>query len=230
MIPVEKLLSWATSAAAVAIAVTVVHREFFGPPPSHAASRRPSEFVREWRTIAKSGRVLGDTNAPVKVIEFMDFQCPFCREFNQARKPLTAKYGSKIAYVFVHFPLATHRFAQPAAVAAECAGADGRFEPMLDALYAMQDSFGLAPWSAYAKRAGVRDTAAFQRCIADTTSLRRVSIGSAEGRRIGLEGTPTVILNGWRYGTPPSDTELTRAITDILAGRKPYSGFKSEHH
>jgi len=64
--------------------------------------------------------------------------------------------------------------------------------------------------------------------MVDSLATRRVASGLALAAKEGINGTPTVILNGWRYGVPPSDTELVRAIGDILAGRRPYKGFPAE--
>jgi protein-disulfide isomerase len=114
--------------------------------------------------------------------------------------------------------------ALPAARAAECASASGRFSEMLDALYSGQDSLGLKTWSSYARDAGIEDTIGFSRCNSNPETPQLVSAGTALARRLGVNGTPTLILNGWRYGYTPPDTELFRAIDDILASRSPYPG------
>jgi hypothetical protein len=92
-------------------------------------------------------------------------------------------------------------------------------------MYADQDSLGAAPWSTFASKAGIQDIKAFSRCMSDTSSFPKIQAGIEAGRNIRLSGTPTVILNGWRYGIAPVDSELSRAVNDILAKRKPYNGF-----
>lgn len=209
------------SCAAIVVASTVVHREFFTGRPAPPRTRAYVTYTKEWRTLLTSGRLIGDSAAPVKIIEFMDIECPFCRQLNAALHTVRQKYPNEVAYVFVHYPLPTHRFGAIAARAAECGASAGRFLATIDALYAKQDSFGLRPWSAYAKSAGLSDTGAFAQCVSQSSSPPLVSAGVAAGRKIGVSGTPTVIVNGWRYSATPSDAELLGLISDVLAGRTP---------
>src|SRR5260370_32414860 len=105
---------------------------------------------------------MGSTQAPVQLLEFADFECPFCATFHKDVKSLRTRYPTQVALTYVHFPLPMHRFAEAAARVAECASDQGRFEAMYDQLFDEQDSFGLKPLSEYATKAGVSDRAAFQ--------------------------------------------------------------------
>jgi len=156
----EQLASLALSVCAIGMTGAVVHQEFFR---SRAVSVRPSaalEYVKGWNSLVGSGRLVGDSAARVTVVEFMDLECPFCRQLNSTLQTLKKTYRTGVAYEFVHYPLPGHRFASIAARAAECGAAAGRFTPIIDALYAQQDSFGIRPWAAYAANAGISDTAA----------------------------------------------------------------------
>lgn len=102
----------------------------------------------------------------------------------------------------------------------ECAFEQNRFGEFENTVYAKQDSLGLKAWTAYAVDAGVADTTRFARCVRDTTALPRVEDGLAIGQKLGVRGTPTVIINGWRFARPPYDS-LKVFISDILAGRAP---------
>jgi protein-disulfide isomerase len=172
-----------------------------------------------------AARIIGKPSAPVTAVVFTDFQCPFCKRFHAALAEAQARYPDAIATAVIHLPLAGHKNADPAARAAECAAAAGRFAQAVEILYEKQDSLGTLPWSAVAAQAGVHDTLDFTKCMSDSSAAHRVGIGSALAAARGFTSTPTVILNGWRYSVPPSDTELVRAIGDILAGRPPYKGF-----
>jgi protein-disulfide isomerase len=123
----------------------------------------------------------------------------------------------------VHFPLPMHRFAEPAARVAECAGDQGRFETMHDLLFERQDKFGLEPWNEFATEAGVADGAAFDACIKRTDPIPRVADGKALGNQLDIQGTPTVVINGWKVGRPPTLDELDRMVKAILAGKSPVS-------
>lgn len=94
---------------------------------------------------------------------------------------------------------------------------------MYDQLFDGQDSFGLKPWSEYARAAGVPDLAAFDVCIKNTDPIPRVVEGKRLGKELDVRGTPTVIINGWKMGRPPSEQELETMIRAVLAGKSPVS-------
>jgi protein-disulfide isomerase len=229
----ERVFGWTiaaiTSLAAASVGAAAVHREFIAPRAAGAAPERRSEYVPSWKELIPAGHLVGSPVAPVKILEFADLECPFCREFNRTVRAILRQYPKTVAYVFIHRPLHIHRFARPAARAAECAGMLGRFNETADLLYEKQDSLGLKSWVSYARDAGVQDTVRFAQCLTSSADSAIVTAPIDSGVRvadaIGVHATPTVILNGWRFGQPPSDTELVRAIRDLLAGKRPYSDF-----
>jgi protein-disulfide isomerase len=199
----------------------VVRREFFAPaPPSVQAEQKPV-FIKDWRAQLATGIRMGADQAPVRILEFADFECPFCASFHNDLKTLRARYPTQVALTFVHFPLPMHRFAEPAARVAECAGDQGRFEAIYDLLFEQQDKFGLKPWSDFAGEAGVPDGAAFEACIKRTDPVPRVAEGKALGKQLDIQGTPTVVINGWKLGRPPTADELDHMVKAILAGKSP---------
>jgi protein-disulfide isomerase len=156
----------------------------------------------------------------VKVVEFADLECPGCRAFYTRTRELPPSIRSRFALIFIHFPLSMHRFAMPAARAAECARVEDKFASMVDVLFKKQDSLGLKSWGSYATEAGVRDTTAFARCVTNSSSLRIVDAGLASGKNIGVRATPTVIINGWRFSSPPYDS-LAALVTRFADGARP---------
>jgi protein-disulfide isomerase len=216
----ERILSVTLVLAAAAIAAAMVRREFF-PVATNRASNRPPAFVKDWQNILPAGRIFGDTAAPVKLFEFSDLECPACAGYHATIEALRARYQGRLAYVFVHKPLKMHRYAVEAAIAAECAHVEGRFLEMTNLIYANQESIPSRPWSAFARRAGIRDTLRFSSCVRDTTPRPLVLSGLGVADQLAITGTPTVVLNGWRYFSPPSESELGQAIDKLLAGREP---------
>lgn len=210
--------------AAVVMATAIVHREFL-PNAGRRSNERKSEYVSEWRRILPAARLIGNRDARVTVVEFTDFECPFCRRFNTALLEARRKHPNDVAVALVHFPLPNHQHAFPAARAAECAHRLGRFGETVDAIFENQSQLGLHPWVWFASTAGIADTGSFVTCMQDTTTPPMIQAGLSMGERLSVRSTPTVILNGWRYGGAPSDTEFVRAVEDILAGRSPYRGF-----
>jgi protein-disulfide isomerase len=206
--------------AAVVVALAVLRREFGSTPVAVVSvNSGPPTYVRDWRRSLAVSRIVGDSTAPVMIVEFSDLECPACRQFHVTLQAIRVRYGRKVASAFVHMPLRSHRFGVPAARAAECAFADGRFGEMVDAIYAGQDSLGLATWQDYARRAGVSDTTAFGRCVRSPEVPGMVQAGLAEGRRLNVSGTPTVIVNGWRFSKPPTESVLDDAIRRLLQGK-----------
>jgi protein-disulfide isomerase len=203
----ERVATATITVAALVVTVAVVRRELSGPRLfAVATDTSPPQYVENWQQLGRSGRWIGDSNARIRIVEFADFECPFCAQFFERVHQLQSELGSDVGVLFVHYPLTGHRFAQPAARAAECAAHQGRFAQMHNALFAKQDSFGLRSWSAYATDAGLTDMAEFGRCVAGTAPLDEVSVGLAAGKRLQVHGTPTVIINGWRYAVAPFDS------------------------
>ncbi len=199
----------------------VVWRQLVAPSLVAAAAVPKPVIVTQWRDDLSKGVRLGKADAPIQIIEFADFECPFCAEFERRLKPLRMEYPTRLSVTFVHFPLPGHRFAIAAARVSECAGAQGRFEPMHDKLFEQQDEFGLKSWEDFAREAHVPDIPAFDSCMKKTDPVTRILEGTALGRALDVQGTPTVIINGWRLGRPPTAAELEGMAHAILAGRNP---------
>ena len=204
----EMIVTALLTLAALGVAAAVLHREFGTSPVVGARDRsRAPEFLEYWKDLVPPDDSLasGD-DGTVVVIEFSDLECPFCRRFHDALGRARDETGVRVRSVFLHYPLPQHRFAVPAARAAECARDQGRFNPFLDAVFRGQDSLGLKAWSRFGAEAGVPDSAAFERCASSTSQPRAVTSGLASGERVGVTGTPTVIIDGWRYYVPPYDS------------------------
>jgi len=169
--------------------------------------------VSEWPAVAEGAHRVGSADAPITIAEFSDFQCPFCRAEAATLAEVFNDYDGEVAVVFRHFPiLSVHPFAERAALAAECAGDQGRFFPYHTVLFENQDSIGTTPWSTLALRAGVPDTSRFNRCLTDQAALSRVQADVALGQRLEIRGTPTVIINGYELPGTPSRATIDSAI------------------
>jgi protein-disulfide isomerase len=220
----ERVTQTVLVCAALAIAVALVHREFSGSASTSTRTVGPTAkptYLASWKEPPAGGILLGNANARIKIAEFADFECPYCRSFDQTVRRVLDRRGSDVAVVFYHFPLRQHRFARPAARAAECAATLGRFGEMVHVLYLKQDSLGLKPWWSYASEAGVSDSTFFDRCVTSENPVPRINQGLSLGAQVGIQGTPTVIVGGWKLTVPPSDTTLDEMITRLLAGSAP---------
>lgn len=91
---------------------------------------------------------------------------------------------------------------------------------MIELLFRKQDSLGLKPWPSYAMEAGIRDSIGFGRCLGDKSYMARVDSGQAVGQRLSVTGTPTIMIDGWKYAIPPSIVEMSSRIDSLLAARR----------
>jgi protein-disulfide isomerase len=178
------------------IAGMSVRRELW---PRRAEASHPAPIqISNWPRLLDGGHRIGPASAPVTIVVFTDFECPFCRAFVSGTMPAIVKsYPGQVSFAIRHFPLPTHRFAYPAARAAECAANQRSFDAFHETLFLTQDSLGLIPFRELARRVGVPDLDAFERCnaIGGTVPIIEADINLA--REIKVNGTPTVIVNGW---------------------------------
>jgi len=142
--------------------------------------------------------VLGLKDAPVEIIEFSDFQCPFCGKFFSETLPLLKqKYidTGKAKIIFRDFPLGFHQFAQKAAEASECADEQGKYWAMHDKIFGNQSALDTASLKKYAQEIGL-DTAKFNACLDSGQFASEVQKDLADGQSYGVSGTPSFFING----------------------------------
>jgi protein-disulfide isomerase len=189
-------------------------------------------FVAELRTAAKvellleqprvklagTGHAKGPENARVTVVEFSDYECPYCRRAEPVVEQMLKEYAGKVRFEYRHFPLESiHPKARPAAEAAVCADEQGQFWPYHAQIFA-GDASALAQPQLLASAAKVGlDVNAFQACIASGRARTRVDADLAAGKDAGVSGTPAFFVNGVPFsGALPID-EFRRAIDAELA-------------
>lgn len=153
--------------------------------------------------------VLGNTNASVTLVEFGDFQCPYCKRFHdEARRDILETYveTGKAKIVYRDFPLEViHPAARPAAEAAECADDQGKFWPFHDALYTRQAEIQTIDYVKLAKELGL-DAGSFESCLKARTHQNEVSQDYQDGVKAGVDGTPAIFVNGVKIsGAQPFD-------------------------
>jgi protein-disulfide isomerase len=139
---------------------------------------------------------LGSASAPVTLVEFSDFQCPFCQRVAPTLKQVKEKYGDKVRVVWKDFPLTQiHPQAFKAGEAAHCAADQGKFWEYHDRLFANQQALQPNDLKKHATDIGL-DAAAFNSCLDSSKYGERVRDGVAEGSRLGVNSTPTIYING----------------------------------
>jgi protein-disulfide isomerase len=149
--------------------------------------------------VSERDHVRGGKDAAVTLVEYGDYECPYCGRAYPIIKRLREEMGERLRFVFRNFPLNTiHAHASVAAQAAEAAGAQGKFWEMHDVLYEHQDELAEGDMVRYALRAGV-EIYKFEADLASEHFARRVKEDFLGGVRSGVNKTPTLFLNGRRY-------------------------------
>jgi len=160
----------------------------------------------------RNGPEKGSPDARVTIVEFSDFQCPYCRKAHEKIEKYLKKYAGRLRLVFRHYPLDMHKQARPAAYAAVCAHQQGRFWPYADQLFRNQDKMKSSPLPAlflqYAKDIKL-DLPRFQSCLNSKIGRQTVEADIREGDRYGIDSTPSFFINGYFIsGFSPKKIEM----------------------
>jgi protein-disulfide isomerase len=177
--------------------------------PQPAAQRPPGpDPSRRYTINLADAPIKGPEKASITLVEFSDFQCPFCKRVNPTLQEIEKAYGDKVRIAFKHLPLPMHPQAVPAAMASEAARRQGKFWPMHDKLFADQQNLTDETFFKYARELGL-DVERFKKDYASPETRARVEADSREASTLGVNGTPGFFING-RY----------------LSGAQPFPAFK----
>ena len=166
--------------------------------------------------VGANDHVQGASKAPVTLVEYGDFECPFCGEAYPVVKALQERLGDQMRLVFRNFPLSEmHPHAEHAAEAAEAAGAQGKYWEMHDLLYENQDALDDENLAQYATVLGL-DVPRFIREMSEHSHTARVREDFRSGVRSGVNGTPTFFINGVRHDGPFDLRSLLAAIKEAV--------------
>jgi protein-disulfide isomerase len=165
--------------------------------PAAKAGPPAEDFNKIHKISTKGSAVLGNPDAPVSIVEYSDFQCPFCSRVQPVLKEVLNKYPDKVNLVFKHFPLSFHRAARPAAVASQAALEQGKFWEMHDVLFENQKTLDASKMDEYAKEAGL-DVPRFNKDMEANKAKyeKQVEADFREGQAIDVRGTPSLYIGG----------------------------------
>lgn len=161
----------------------------------------------------------GPADAPVTIVEFSDFECPYCSRVNPSIQEVMDTYGNKVRVVFRQFPLNIHANAQKAAEASLCADEQGKFWEMHDVMFKEQRSLGTDQLKEKAARLGL-DATAFNECLDSSRHAEAVAADLEAGSRLGVTGTPALFINGRFLSGAQPFAELSKVIDEELALQK----------
>jgi protein-disulfide isomerase len=178
-----------------------------------------------YKVVLGDAAVKGSADAKVTIVEWSDFQCPYCSKVNPTMAQIAKTYGDDVRIAFKHNPLPFHKQAEPAAIAAEAAGRQGKFWEMHDKMFANQRALTPENFESWAKEMGL-DVEKFKKDMADPTLKTKVKKQQTQGATLGARGTPAFFVNGrFISGARPFDAfkviideEMKKADALIAAG------------
>ena len=217
MAPVTRILLTAFAVITMIIGVGI----YLSVQDKDAAALAQAEGGEVGQLVRDNSRRLNTApNSDVTLVEFLDFECEACRAAFPMVEQLRAEYGDRVNFVVRYFPIQSHFNAERAARAVEAAAQQGKFEPMYKKMYETQSQWGEqrtpadATFRGFAAELGL-DMAAFDAAYNDPATLDRVNIDVADGKALGVQGTPTFFLNGNEVEAR-SYQDLTTAVEQAL--------------
>ena len=169
--------------------------------------------------VTESDHCIGPNDAPLTLIEYGDYECPFCVKAFPVLEKIRARFGDRVRLVYRHVPRSrAQSFAKQAAEAAEFAASHGRFWEMHQALFTNPDWREVEQLVSAARSIGL-DPEACRKALTERTFAERVREITVESVRAGIIGTPTLFINGVRYEDRMEEEPLTRAIEAALSKR-----------
>jgi len=202
----------------IAALVVVLGLSFFlskGTPTAKEVNLDPS---------APIGSAKGEMDAPVKIVEYSDLQCPACKYYHEViLKDVFAKAGDKIYFEYRHFPLKqVHKNATIAAYASEAAGIQGKFFEMIDKLFEKQEDWSLLNedevkeiFISYAKEMSL-DIDKFRDDMDSVSVKEKISTSESAALRMQLSGTPSFFVNGKKIENPRSPDDFIKLIDEVV--------------
>jgi diadenylate cyclase len=179
--------------------------------------------MRRWESgslepVGARDHVRGPEDAPVTLVKYGDYECPYCGQLHPVLRELQERAGERVRFVFRHFPLdSAHPRARRAAQAAEAAATQGRFWEMHDLLYERQDELGEEYLMRYAAELGL-DLGRFEEDLANDNHAWRIEEDRLGGERAGVGGTPALFVNSVRHAGPMDLNGLLTAVEEAASG------------
>lgn len=209
-------VSIALLVGAVVIAGLVLHRYLTDP---RGDPTDPPRDVVNWQRLSAKGPSDGPRKAPVQIVEFSDFRCPFCADLQPFLEEIRNQYPDEVHFVFRHAPTVEPvEQSIAAAIASECANSQEAFDSYRNALFREQMLVEGRRWVRIARLASVPDVEDFANCVAENRYRSRVEDDRATATEIGVKGTPTIIVNGRVHVGTASMADVRARVDSLVAG------------
>ncbi|OGG00275.1 hypothetical protein A2153_04780 [Candidatus Gottesmanbacteria bacterium RBG_16_38_7b] len=175
---------------------------------------RPAPVLERSQLLPAGSYTQGNKEAKTYLVEFSDFQCPACRSFQPQVKALVEKNKDKLVFAYRHFPLTQHPLALPAALAAEAAGEQEKFWEMHDYIFENQESLSEEILLSAPEKLGL-DKEKYLKAFKDKKYQDKIDKDTSDGRKFGVDATPTFFLNGKKLDLFTS-SDLSKSVEETI--------------
>ncbi|MDD2806975.1 MAG: DsbA family protein [Patescibacteria group bacterium] len=187
------------------------------PTPTPTPSPDPVADASKIAAVTKTDHVRGNFNAKLTLVEYSDFQCPFCGRHEPTVEQIMAKYGDKVRLVYRHFPLTSiHPYAQKASEASECASEQGKFWEYHDILFKNQDALTVSDLKKYAGTLSLKQDQ-FDACLDSGKYTQKVNTEASEAQAAGVTGTPGTFVGDQLVSGAVPFAQFTQIIDSQLS-------------
>ncbi|MCY4158783.1 MAG: thioredoxin domain-containing protein [Bacteroidetes bacterium] len=217
----KTIVSTALILSALIVTFLVVEQEFFRNNNNSNLHKNISPDVvlpdTLWQIVSASRIGSGMPSAPVKIVEFYDYECSFCAEMQHVLNKLHIRYPDKISIWYRHYPLPHHTGAYMAAISAECASDQGAFDAFHELLFTYQSQLsGSLNWQDLADKAQIQDKDSFVNCIMEEQPAYRIMKDTEIADILNLQGVPTLVINEEVYYGALDENEIGSIIKTKL--------------
>jgi protein-disulfide isomerase len=181
--------------------------------------RVSSEHVPDWRAHHRQGIRVGAADPVLSVVVFSDYFCPACRAAHSGLDGFVDRHRDDVAVIWRHCPFMA-RSSETAAIAAQCADAQGEFERVHERLFVRSPFEPMPDWGILASELGVRDSENFVACASDSATKELVRLDKTVARRLGIRATPTIIVDSLMYRGFPGEDVLEWHLSRASRGRR----------
>lgn len=199
---------------AIFISSLVIYQNFFF---ERSKLKIVDREVIGWRGIELKGQRKGNVDAPIQIVEFFNYECPYCKEVEPIIQKIYQEFPDKISIVFEHFPLDTNSIAFDAGIVAECAGNQGKFSKMHNLLFSNQEQLDSISFDSLAATARVDNIIEFSKCRNEQITYNVVKSGISLANNLEIGGVPTFLINGKVVPGVVSKESLTDLIETLLS-------------
>lgn len=216
---------WRIAAEERGISVAELQQKVSGDPEAFLEKLKKEHNVRVFLKAPRFSIPLGDSpmrgkeNAPITIVEYSDFECPFCKQFQPTLHKIQDQYKNQVKFSFKHIPLPFHTKARQAHMASLCAGAQGKFWEYRDKLFERDSGLERDDLIRYAGSLGL-STDAFTVCLDSKQYAEVIDRDLAEARELGVQGTPTFFVNGRLLSGAQPFSRFSQLIDEELKSKK----------